>query len=159
NGHSGVNGEDAFPALAEFRGQDLVMFVLDLADDLFEYVFERQNALDAAVFVDDYRQMDAAFLQALQNVAEPGGVRKQDRLAHDLCQIEFALFEQEWHDVLAVQHAGDLVEIPVVNWQARITRDLELADDFLKTGALFESHDFSTRDHDFARRQVGEIEN
>src|SRR5262245_56388876 len=59
DGHSGVDAEDAFAALAEFRRQRLVVFILNLADDLFEYVFERQNALDAAVFVDDYGQVDA----------------------------------------------------------------------------------------------------
>src|SRR5262245_14488419 len=108
DGHSGVDAEDSFAALAEFRGQRLVVFVLDLADDLFEYVFERQNALDAAVFVDDYGQVDAAILQALQDVAEPGRVWNEDRLAHDLLQVEYLLFEQEWHDVLAMEHADYL---------------------------------------------------
>src|SRR5215510_5136092 len=93
DGHSGVDAEDSFAALAEFRGQRLVVFVLDFADDLFEYVFERQDALDAAVFVDDYGQVDAAILQALQDVAEPGRVGNEDRLAHDLFQVEYALFE------------------------------------------------------------------
>src|SRR5215475_2433009 len=158
DGHTGVDAEDAVAALAEFRGQRLVVFVLDFADDLFEYVFERQNALDAAVFVDDYRQMDAAILQTLQDVAESGRVRNEDRLAHDIFQIEAALFEQEGHDVLAVKHADNLVEIPFVDGQARIARDLKLAHDLLKTGALFERHDLGSRDHDFARGQVGEIE-
>src|SRR6266545_479838 len=116
DGHSGVDAEDAFAALAEFRGERLVVFVLDLA----EYVFERQNALDAAVFVDDYGQVDAAILQALQDVAEPGRVRNEDRLAHDLFQVEYLLFEQEGHDVLAMEHADYLVEIPAVDGQARI---------------------------------------
>src|SRR5215475_7036936 len=158
DGHTGVDAEDAFAALAEFRGQRLVVFVLNLADDLFEYVFERQNALDAAVFVDDYRQMDAAILQTLQDVAESGRVRNEDRLAHDIFQIEAVLFEQEGHDVLAVKHADYLVEIPIVDGQARIARDLELAHDLLKTGALFERHDLGARDHNFARGQVGEFE-
>src|SRR6266545_4615470 len=158
DGHSGVDAEDAFAALAEFRGQRLVVFVLDLADDLFEYVFERQNALDAAVFVDDYGQVDAAILQALQDVAEPGRVRNEDRLAHDLFQVEYLLFEQEGHDVLAMEHADYLVEIPAVDGQARIARDLKLAHDLFETGALFERHDLRRRDHNFARGQVGEFE-
>src|SRR6266540_1716509 len=158
DGHSGVDAEDAFAALAEFRGERLVVFVLDLADDLFEYVFERQNALDAAVFVDDYGQVDAAILQALQDVAEPGRVRNEDRLAHDLFQVEYLLFEQEGHDVLAMEHADYLVEIPAVDGQARIARDLKLAHDLLETGALFERHDLRRRDHNFARGQVGEFE-
>src|SRR5262252_2647618 len=146
DGHSGVDAEDAFAALAEFRGQRLVVFVLDLADDLFEYVFERQNALDAAVFVDDYGQVNAGFLEALQDVAESGRVGDENRLAHDFFQIEASLFEQEGHDVLAVKHADYLVEIPVVDGQARIARELELAHDILKTGAPFERHDLSARD-------------
>src|SRR5262245_27000829 len=119
DGHSGVDAEDALAALTEFGGQRLVVFVLNLADDLFEYVF------DAAVFVDDYGQMDAALLQVFQDGAESGGIGDEDRLAHDLFQIEFALFEQERHDVLAVQHADYLVEIAAVNGQARIARDLK----------------------------------
>src|SRR5215813_1288485 len=102
--------------------------------------------------------MDAAFLQALQDVAESGRVWNEDRLAHDIFQFEAALFEQEGHDVLAVKHAGYLVEIPVVDRQARIARDLKLAHDLFKTGALFERHDLGSRDHNFARGQVGEIE-
>src|SRR5262245_4549789 len=120
DGHSGVDAEDAFATLVEFRRQSLVVFVLNLADDLFEYVFERQNALDAAVFVDDYGQVDAAVLQALQDVTESGRVGNEDRLAHDLFQIELALFEQERHDVLAVKHSDYLVEIPAIDGQARI---------------------------------------
>src|SRR5262245_80593 len=158
DGHSGVDAEDAFAALTEFRGQRLVVFVLDLADDLFEYVFKRQDALDAAVFVDDYGQVDAALLQALKDVSEPGRVGNEDRLAHDLFQVEYALIEQEGHDVLAVEPADYLVEIPAVDWQARIARDLELAHDLFETGALFERHDLGARDHNFARGQVGEFE-
>src|SRR5262249_7584903 len=146
-------------ALAEFGGERLVVFVLNFADDLFEYVFERQDALDAAVFVDDYAQMDAAVLQALQDVAEPRRVGNENRLAHDLFQVELALFEQEWHDVLAVQHADYLVEIPAVNRQARVARDLELSHNLFKTGALLEGHDLRRRDHNFARGQVGEFKN
>src|SRR5262245_6245778 len=158
DGHSGVDAEDSFAALTEFRGERLVVFVLNLADDLFEYVFERQNALYAAVFVDDYGQVDAAILQVLQDVAKPGRVGNEDRLAHDLFQIEFALFEQEGHDVLAVEHADYLVEIPAVDGQAGIARDLKLAHDIFETGALFERHDLGARDHNFARGQVGEFE-
>src|SRR5215510_5430602 len=158
DGHSGVDAEDSFAALAEFRGQRLVVFVLAIADDLFEYVFERQNALDAAVFVDDYGQVDAAILQALQDVAEPGRVWNEDRLSHDLFQVEYLLFEQERHDVLAMEHADYLVEIPAVDGQARIARDLKLAHDLFETGALFERHDLGARDHNFARGQVGEFE-
>src|SRR5262245_6301810 len=158
DGHSGVDAEDSFAALAEFCGQRLVMFVLNLADNLFEYVFERQNALDAAVFVDDYGQVDAAILQTLQDVTEPGRVGNEDRLAHDFFQVELALFEQEGHDVLAVKNADYLVEIPAVNGQAGIARDLKLAHCLFVTGALFERHDFRARDHNFARGQVGEFE-
>src|SRR5262245_24528161 len=158
DGHSGVDAEDAFAALAEFRGQRLVVFVLNLADDLFEYVFERQNALDAAVFVDDYGQVDAAILQALQDVAESGRVGDEDRLAHDLLQVELAFFEQEGHDVLAVKHADYLVEIPAVDRQAGISRNLKLAHDLFETGALFERHDLGAWDHNLSRGQVGEFE-
>src|SRR5215813_232005 len=157
DGHSGVNAEDAFVALAEFRGQRFIVFVLNLADDLFEYVFERQNALDAAMFVNDYGQMDAAVLQALQDVAKPRRVGNEDRLAHDLFQVKLALFEQERHDVLAVQHSDYLVKIPAVNGQARIARHLKLAHDFFKTGALLQRHDLGARDHYLARGQVGEF--
>src|SRR5262249_19416351 len=138
DGHSGVDAEDAFAALAELRGLRLIVFVLNLPDDLLEYVLERQDALDAAVLVNDYRQMDAAVLQALQDVTQPRGVGNEDRLAHDLFQIELALFEQEGHDVLAVQHADYLVEIPAVNGQSRVSRHLKLAHDLFKTGALLQ---------------------
>src|SRR5262249_15679312 len=139
-GHSGVDAEDAFAALAEFHGEGFIVFILNLADELFEYVFERKNAFDAAVFIDDYAQMVAALLQALQYVAEFGRVGNEDRLAHALCQIELALFEQAWHDIFAVEHADYLIEIPVVYRQAGIARDLKLAHDLFKPGALFERH-------------------
>src|SRR5262249_24736836 len=151
------NAEDAFVALAEFCGQCFIVFVLNLADDLFEYVFERQNALDATVFVNDYGQMNAAVLQTLQDVAKPRRVGNENRLAHDFFQFEFALFEQERHDVLAVQHPNNLVEISAVNGQARIARHLKLAHDFFKTGALLQRHDLGARDHNLARGQVGEF--
>src|SRR5262245_47828637 len=65
DGHSGVDAEDAFAVLSVFRRLRLVVFILNVSVDLFEYVFQRQTSLDPAVFLDDYGHVDAAVLQAL----------------------------------------------------------------------------------------------
>ncbi len=64
-----------FPAgLAASRNQRrrLVMLVLDVADDLFDQVFEADHAARAAILVDHQSDVDPASLHADQQVGQRG---------------------------------------------------------------------------------------
>ena len=49
---------------------DLVMLVLDLADDLLDQVLDGDQPIHAAIFVDHHRHMDALLLHLLQQNAD-----------------------------------------------------------------------------------------
>ncbi len=56
-----------------------IAFIVDFADDFLEDVFERHNALNAAVFIDHDRKMTLAVLKSAQQTRQPRG------LGHDQC--------------------------------------------------------------------------
>ena len=54
-----------------------VVFILDLADDLFQNIFDGHQPGHAAVFIHDNRYVDMALLQFLEQVAHALGFRNK----------------------------------------------------------------------------------
>ena len=66
-----------------------VVFVLNLADDLFEDVLDRDDPGRAPVFVDDDREMHAATLQFVQQIVDPLRFRHDVGRPQDFVDREF----------------------------------------------------------------------
>ena len=62
----------------------VVVFVLDIADDQFDDVLDRDDAVGAAIFVDHERQMNAGGLHLGQQVDRRHRRRHEQDRPHDL---------------------------------------------------------------------------
>ncbi len=71
------------------RGLVEVVLVLDVADDLLEHVLDRDQARDAAIFVDHDRHVVAARAELAQEHIEPLRLRHEHRRAQHLAHVEF----------------------------------------------------------------------
>ena len=63
---------DPSPCRTIEGGSSLIVFVVDLADDLFDDILDRDQPVGAAVFVDHQRQMHPRRLHLRQQV--DGGI-------------------------------------------------------------------------------------
>ena len=71
------------PCLALDAAADLVLFVVDVADDLFKNIFQRDDALEAAVLVDHQREVLAAGAEVLQLLQQGSGAGHEPRGGND----------------------------------------------------------------------------
>ena len=71
-------------------GQLLVELVFDFADDLFEHVFHSEQAGDRSEFIHDQRHVGVLLAKLLQHLHERFGFGHDQRLAHDVREIETA---------------------------------------------------------------------
>src|SRR5690348_1850890 len=60
----------------------LVMLVLDFADDFLDDIFDRDEALGSAEFIDDNRKMDVFTPHSSEKLDDPHRFRNEQRLAH-----------------------------------------------------------------------------
>ena len=86
----GVDVERAVP-----QGDDLgrlaVELVLDRADELLQHVLQRDHADDAAVLVEQHRQVDPVALELEQEVVEPQRLGQERDLAGDRAEVGAAV--------------------------------------------------------------------
>src|SRR6185437_6990996 len=126
--------------LADQRRIGRVVLVLDLADHGLQQVLDGDEAVGAAIFIDDDRHVDAARLHLLQQVADRHGGRHEQRFAHDVELadtgpearagyldaafvgriVELGRLDDPAQRILDVDKAGDVVEILGVDRQARM---------------------------------------
>src|SRR6185503_7543620 len=96
----------------------LVMLVRDLAHDLFQQIFERDDAFEPAVFVDYKSKMHLRLLHLAQDGLKPRSINDVHRRLQNVFEPEFFRMKQIRHHVLAVYKAADVVERLPVNGQA-----------------------------------------
>ena len=119
--HAAVENISAVGLFRNLLIDFFVVFVGNIADDLFQKVFERDDALDTAVFVNDETEVKFFLLHLAQNVFEPRRINDVIRLFQNPVEFEHSRFdEQILHHVFAVQNAAHIVERFAVNRQTRI---------------------------------------
>ena len=151
-----------------------VVLVVDLADDLFDDVLDRDQAVGAAIFVDHQRQMDARGLHLRQQVDRPHRRRHEQQFADDVGvrqrqrQIDRAQIEtggerllapglagvrharpcgHERQEIADVDDAFGIVEGFVVDHQARMRRTFEQAHQFAERNVALDRDDVGAMDH------------
>jgi len=96
-----------------------VVFVLDVADDLFEHVFDGDQAGDAAVFIDDDGHVIARDAEFAEQHVEALRFGDEDGRTQPVAQVEFG-FNLDAQQVLGEQHAEHLVSIAIDHRKARV---------------------------------------
>ncbi|MNT61678.1 hypothetical protein D3C72_1993370 [compost metagenome] len=64
------------------------MFILDVADDHLDDVFQRNETIGAAILIDDERHLDTGGLHALHQVRCEHRRRHEQELADDACLLQ-----------------------------------------------------------------------
>ena len=132
------------------------MLVLDLADDLFEDVLERDHAGGAAVLVHDHRHVRASALHFAEEVVDPLRLRHIVRRALQLVERRhLGPPAQEVHRGDDADNAG--LALPV-DRDAREPALLDERDRVLRRGAVGEHRDLDERHHHLADGPVAEVE-
>src|SRR3546814_1392974 len=80
--------DEAAVGLRPHAGDGQVVLVGDIADDLLQDVLQRHHALQAAVFVDDQREMLPARPERLELVEQAGRVGDEPGRCRDLPDVE-----------------------------------------------------------------------
>ncbi len=134
--HRAFDGDRAvgIPPHAE---SDRIVLVLDVADDLLENIFQRDEAHDHAIFVDDQREMGLALAgrpaTGLADVVVFGHVPGVERDILDLEMRDVAARRLDRaQEILGVQYADDIVRLAAPDRHPRIGRIDHLADEFMR---------------------------
>ncbi|MNI42198.1 hypothetical protein D3C73_964790 [compost metagenome] len=134
----------------------LVVFVVDVADDLLQHVFDGDQAGDTAVLVHHDRHVVARQAELLQQHVELLRFRNQHRRAQQFTYVARTIVgNHAAQQVLGQQHAEDVVLVLAMHREARMA-GLDHLLHQLQEGRLHRQRDhLRTRDHHVAHGQLG----
>ena len=157
---SRIGVPDPTVELDEKARQLLVMLVLDLADDLLDDVFDRQQAFGAAEFVDNDGEVDALSPHSGEQIEHTHRFRnvkrRPDQIPNFLRRVGGRLLDHE--NVLDVNHADDGVEAVFVDRKPAVTRLGKGGDETLERHGDRYGDDVGARDGDVPRGLFAEVE-
>ena len=165
------------PSLCRVTAGPLVLVVLvgDVADDELDQIFDRDQSVAAAVFVDDQREMNARRLHLGEQIERRHRRRRVEDFANDLGrrqrhrkidirEIEIGRLRllragrhagsvrgarrHERDQIADMDHAGRIVERVVVDHEPRMPGALEHFDQFAERDVLLHGDDVGARHHD-----------
>ena len=162
DGHARVDGGDAahecgllLALAARFAGQ--VVFVADVADELFGHVLQRHDAVGAAVLVDDHGQVDAALAQQFEARQQLGRAGQRNafsrHVGHGRC-VGVAHVQQVAH----MHEADHVIEIPAGHRIAGVRHLAHVRRRVLDALRTVEEHDIGARTHDLGDDGLGRVE-
>ena len=151
---------DIFAHAHQFR-LFLVEFVLNLADEFLQHVFQRHDADRAAVFIHDDGEVQFPFEKQLQQFFQPRRfpARKSACAPPAANPPPSAPCRAAAIKVLDVNHAARLVQVAAfAKRKARVARFFRQRQAFGQRRVGVEGGDFVARPHDFARDAMAQIE-
>ncbi len=136
------------------------MFVLDVADDLLEYILDGHQARHAAVFVDDDGHVAVVGAELAQQHVEALGLRHEGGGTQQVLDVEGVLvvLQDQRQQVLGQQHADHLVEALADHRIARVRGGDDGGEEFLRRLVGPDAHHLRARHHDVADLQVGDLD-
>ena len=150
------------PAVRRFLNDDArrivpVEFVRDVPHDLLEHVFDRDEARDAAEFVDDERKVTARALEVAQKDVDRLRFGNEARRPQELAHVEFGI-DHEAQKVLGVQNPLHVVKIAVHGGKARVTAFDHGSDPIVKRPREIDLLHLCTRNHQVVRPQIRDLQ-
>ena len=133
-----------------------VLLVFELANDLFEDVFEGHDTQDFAIFIDHHAQPALLLVKVQQLQLQRGAFRDEVGFVTNGQQCLFGQAGVGQHvlDVAGVEDGFDLVDVVVKHRQARTRGLAQLFDQFLDRVVEVQALDFAARDQDVVDRDV-----
>src|SRR5450432_253005 len=142
-------GDDVVFALVK------VVFVVDVADDLLQNVFDRHESRYAAVFVDDDRDMVAIGAELAQKYVEALTLGHEHRGSQGVVEIESFGIGVVVEQFLGEQDADDIVLVLSNHGKARVPGLHHEGNELRRLVLDRYTVHLRTRDHDVANRRLG----
>jgi len=140
------------------------MLIFDIADDLLDQIFDGDEAVGTAIFVDHQRELDMRRLHLHQQIEHRHRWRhKQDRpldfADSGVAPAKSAILRlDKSQHVLEVNQADGIVECLAIDRKPRMLRLTEQHDKIRNGGVLLDRHDVGARDHDIADLEFTDLE-
>jgi hypothetical protein len=96
----------------------LVKLVVNLADNLFEQIFQREDSLDAAVFVYDEEKVHSTCLHLPQRLPGRSYFGNERRLPEQSLETEVTRIRAAHVKILAIRHAAYVIDVRAVYRQS-----------------------------------------
>ena len=143
---------------AAIGGFFVVELIADVADDLFEDIFERDDAAGAAEFVDDNGKMDLLLLEFLQEVFDQlVFVYEVDRPDKGMPVKAIGLAEGT-DEVAALDGASELVEAAFIHGQAGVVQVLYFLLQLAEAEVIADAANIQAGPHDLPDGDAAELD-
>ena len=158
NRHGTFNDQGSIKLLAQAVGEH-IMFVFNVADDLFNDILERDQPKHHAIFVHHQRRVGLAAQKRLQLVLQCRRFRNEPGLERDIRRLHLAAVAARRgvgaEQVLCVQHADDVVGIASPERHPRVGRGQHLANKIVCRQFGVERAHLGPVNHGVADRYLG----
>lgn len=133
----------------------IVLFVPDLADDLLQNVFHRDEAFHSAIFVHDQGEMALLLFESLEDIVDFGRTREAKRGLEQVSQGEVCLLDSLNHQAACPDVADDVVDRAFIDGDAAELVCLGVVQDVLDVVFDVDGEHVHARRHDFIGFRVG----
>src|SRR3972149_7474994 len=137
---------------------DLVILVMNLANDLLQDILHRDNPLCSAEFVNHDRQVNLFLLKFPQKLTYLLGFVDKIGLTDDVLKDNEVAVLKQAQEVLAVNDPDNVVHAPVINGQPGIPLLDNLPHKEIPGAIDIESHDIRPGDHYLLGRRIRKLE-
>ncbi len=136
-----------------------IVFVLDLADDLFQYVLDGHQTAGRAIFVDDDGHVIAAGAELLQQHVQALALRHEYRRAQHVAHVEAAFAPLAVAEQILRQQDADHLALVVGDHREARMRGLDHGrQEFLQRRIPADHRHLRAWHHDIAHAQVGDLQ-
>jgi len=138
-----------------------VVFIANIADDLFDQVFDRHQPCCTAVLIHDDGDMHFLVLHLAEQRVGQFGFRHEVRRAQRMTNRRFhrrTLLPQR-QQILGVQQAANIIERVIVHGQARMAAVEERFERRRQRGITAHRHNIRPGDHHLASERFAKVEN
>src|SRR6185369_44339 len=135
------------------------VFVFDLADDLFEDVFDSYETTNTAILVDDHRELHVRLLHLFKQVGDRLRFRYEiDRTHKRFDAFVFAALGPVLKQIAHVDHALDVVDLFAIDGKSRVFRVENNIARLTNCRILRNGDDVRPRRHDFTHARVAKLD-
>ena len=135
-----------------------IEFVFDFADDLLDQILDRNQTVDAAIFIDDQRHMKMGHLHLKQQVQDRHRRRNEQNLAQDAAQAEGGALAHFGEDILDMHHPDNVIQGFTVDRHAGMGVGIDLGDQIVQRRIDVDGAYIGAWHHDVMRAKTTEHE-
>ena len=156
----GTTVSDQCPVRPLFDGGclDLIMFVLDLPDDLFHKILNGDETVSASEFIDHKRHMDMRFAHAQQQVEHRHCRRYKKHVVRNISQTEVHPTAPVGEQIFDVHKTEYMIQRVLIDRQSRVESLVHGFHDLTERCCSLNRNNIGPRDHHIVNAQLMQLE-